>query len=274
MEYTEGDIRLNGINIHYYRTGGKGPPFVLLHGATDNGLCWTPVAEKLADIYDVIMPDALGHGLSDRLSPDFESGNNVILMVKLIQRLGLDKPVIMGHSMGAGTTTGIAIEYPMLPRAIILEDPGWRTDEELASERDDSRSKQRESFAKIFAGYSKRTLEELIDECRTNNPLWSEAEIGPWAAAKLQFDPALFSVNRFEIPSYIEQVPKIQCPTLLITAENGIVSAKTAEHASKLWTSKSPFRSIRIKGAGHNIRRERFDEFMAALNNFLEEISA
>jgi pimeloyl-ACP methyl ester carboxylesterase len=274
MKYTEGDIRLNEINIHYYRTGGNKPPFVLLHGATDNGLCWTPVAEELADRYDVIMPDALGHGLSDRLNPDSKSGNSVTLMVMLIEGLGLDKPVIMGHSMGAGTTIGIAIEYPILPRAIILEDPGWRTEEELALERDESRIHQRESFIKTFTGYGKRTLEELINECRTNNPLWSEAEIGPWAASKLQFDPALFSAGRFEMPSYIEQVPRIQCPILLITAENGIVSAKTAEHASKLWASKSIFRSVRIKGAGHNIRRERYDEFMAALNHFLEEIYA
>lgn len=76
------------------------------------------------------------------------------------------------------------------------------------------------------------------------------------------------------MPSYVEQVPRIQCPTLLITAENGIVSEATAKNATKLWTSKSLFRSVRIKGAGHNIRRERFDEFIAALTRFLEEIPA
>lgn len=62
MIYTEGDTMINGVKIHYYRTGGNKPPFVLLHGATDNGLCRTPVAEKLADKYDVIMPDALATG--------------------------------------------------------------------------------------------------------------------------------------------------------------------------------------------------------------------
>jgi N-formylmaleamate deformylase len=273
MNYTEGDIRLNGVNIHYYRTGENKPPFVLLHGATDNGLCWTPVAEKLADRYDVIMPDAQGHGLSDRLDPDFKFGHHTTQMAALIRKLGLKKPIIMGHSMGAGTTVGIAVEYPALPKAIILEDPAWRTEEELAAENDGARNKQRESFMKALMGYNKRTLEELVSEGRAANPLWSEAEIRPWAAAKLQFDPALFSVVRFEMPSYVEQVPRIQCSTLLITAENGIVSAATAKHASTLWTSEKPFRRVRIKGAGHNIRRERFDEFMAALNRFLELIS-
>ena len=65
--YTEGDVNINGIRVHYYRIPGNGSPFILLHGATDNGLCWTPVAEDLAGQYDVIMVDAQGHGLSDRL---------------------------------------------------------------------------------------------------------------------------------------------------------------------------------------------------------------
>jgi pimeloyl-ACP methyl ester carboxylesterase len=219
------------------------------------------------------MPDAQGHGLSDRLDPDFKSGHNITQMAALIRKLGLKKPIIMGHSMGAGTTVGIAIKYPALPKAIILEDPAWRTEEEIAAENDEARNKQRESFMKALTGYGKRTLEEVISEGQAANPLWSEAEIRPWAAAKLQFDPTLFSTMRFEMPSYIEQVPRIKCPTLLITAENGIVSAATAKHASTLWTSEKPFRSIRIKGAGHNIRRERFDEFMAAVNRFLSLIS-
>lgn len=51
------DIHANGIKIHYNRTGGSKPPIVLCHGATDNGLCWTPVASALEVNYDVIMPD-------------------------------------------------------------------------------------------------------------------------------------------------------------------------------------------------------------------------
>ena len=49
FEYTQGCVKVNEINIHYYCTGGDKPPFILLHGASDNGLCWTPVAEILAE---------------------------------------------------------------------------------------------------------------------------------------------------------------------------------------------------------------------------------
>ena len=61
-------IIVNGIKLHYNRTGGDKPPLVLSHGITDNGLCWTPLACVLEKEYDVIMYDKRGHGLSD--APD------------------------------------------------------------------------------------------------------------------------------------------------------------------------------------------------------------
>ena len=192
-EYSQGFVKVNGVNIHYYRTGSGKPPIILLHGATDNGLCWTPVAELLAEQYDVIMPDAQGHGLSDRIDPDFTFMDHAHQVVGLIHELEIIDPIIMGHSMGAGTTVNIAAKYPDLPKAIILEDPGWRTRESIEAENEEERVKQREAFIKSFTGYNKRTREELIAECRKTNPGWSEADIVPWAEAKLQFDPALFS---------------------------------------------------------------------------------
>ncbi|HND49949.1 MAG TPA: alpha/beta fold hydrolase, partial [Anaerolineales bacterium] len=58
-------VFVNGIKIHYYRTGGNKPPLVLAHGITDDGMCWSPVAEVLAKDFDVVMVDARGHGKSD-----------------------------------------------------------------------------------------------------------------------------------------------------------------------------------------------------------------
>lgn len=53
-EWQSGDVEANGIRLHYTRTGGKGPPLVLAHGVTDDGLCWTPVAEALQDRKSVV----------------------------------------------------------------------------------------------------------------------------------------------------------------------------------------------------------------------------
>ncbi len=281
LKYTEGDARINGVNIHYYRTGSNLPPFVLLHGMTDNGLCWTPVAELLAKKYEVIMPDAQGHGKSDRMNtqsgpadrpgPADHTGpmDQAHQTAGLIQKLGLKRPFIMGHSMGASCTLNVAVQYPDLPRAIILEDPGWFP-EDMIVVSPEIQARQREVMLKHMK-YKKMTQEELIAEGRKENPRWSDAEIEPWATAKTQFDPAIFTNMNFKQPSYTELVPQIRCPALLITADQGIVTTKIAEHAVQLSKTQKPLQWVHIKDSGHNIRREQFDQFWKALNDFLAE---
>src|SRR4030042_1685979 len=227
LKYTEGYLTIKGIKIHYYRTGGKKPPFILLHGATDNGLCWTTIAELLSKKYDVIMPDAQGHGLSDRLGTGITYENHLHQTVALVEELGLKRPLIMGHSMGAGTAVNVAVEYPSLPGAIILEDPPWTDEERLY-----------------------------------------------WARAKQQFDPSLFSTMVLNPNSYDELAPKIKCPTLLIIAENGVVSRETAENIARLWKSRQPFKWVQIMGATHNIRRDNFPAYRDSLFGFLKDLTA
>ena len=102
-EWLAGDVHANGIKIHYVRTGGAKPPIVLCHGATDNGLCWTPVARALEGEYDVIMPDSRWHGFSDGPAEGNSPDCQVEDLVGFVQVLGLAKPILMGHSMGANT---------------------------------------------------------------------------------------------------------------------------------------------------------------------------
>jgi len=270
-DFKEGDVKIDGIKIHYYRSGGKKPPFILLHGATDNGLCWGQTARELTERYDVIMPDAQGHGLSDRLDPTFSFETHTKQVVGLIKELGLKKPLIMGHSMGAGTTANVASEYPSLLKAIILEDPAWGMTAPKPENMEEAK-KQQEFFRTYLAEIGKRRLEDIVIESRKNDPTWAEEERVPWAMAKKQSDKNLFNTMVINPRPYEEIVTKIQCPTMLIIAEKGIVSKETAEKAAELWTSKNPFKWVLIKGAGHNIRREQHAAFKKALDEFLEEI--
>ena len=58
-------VMVGGDKFHYTRTGqGDQPVVVLLHGFSDNGMCWMPVVRELEAKYDLIMPDARGHELS------------------------------------------------------------------------------------------------------------------------------------------------------------------------------------------------------------------
>src|SRR5689334_16146708 len=112
--WSTASCKTNGINIHYIRTGGSKPPLVLLHGLISNGACWAPVARILAAEYDLIMPDARGHGKSS--VPDFsyryeDHANDVI---GLIKELKLTQPILIGHSMGGLTAALVASRNPTL----------------------------------------------------------------------------------------------------------------------------------------------------------------
>jgi pimeloyl-ACP methyl ester carboxylesterase len=124
-DWLPGDVIANGIKIHYYRTGGDKPPFVLAHGFSDSGLCWTRVARVLAESYDLIMADARGHGLSDAPEGGYTSQEHAADLAGLIEALGLDRPTLMGHSMGASTVAATAVCYPELAACAVLEDPPW-----------------------------------------------------------------------------------------------------------------------------------------------------
>ena len=128
-----------------------------------------------------------------------------------------------------------------------------------------------EAFRARSAALQQSSLEDILAESRKSDPAWSEEDRVPWAVAKQQFDLSMFSRRSGGQRSYSEIVPLIDCPTLLICAEKGIVTSEVAENAARFWKSKKPFRWVRIMGAGHNIRREKFEEFLAAVAGFLRQ---
>ena len=82
-----------------------------------------PVAEILSADYDVIMLDARGHGRSAGPKRGYGSIEHAGDVAGAITGLGLKRPAVLGHSMGAVTALALAGLYPNLPRAILLEDP-------------------------------------------------------------------------------------------------------------------------------------------------------
>jgi N-formylmaleamate deformylase len=270
-DYKQGDVTIDGVKIHYYRSGGKKPPFLLLHGVSDNGLCWSKAANDLRNKYDVIMVDAQGHGLSDRTSPDFSYESHARQLAGLIKALKLTKPLVMGHSMGAGTAADMASEYPTLPGAIILVDPPW-SDLAPHPKTKDEAARMQQDFTNTFAGLGKRRIQDIIMESQKMDPAWPEEERLPWAVAKKQFDIEIFNSIVVNPHPFEEVIATIQCPTLLVTADQGVVSQETAEKIATLWKAKAPYKWVRIKGAGHNIHREQYAAFMQAIAEFLTKV--
>jgi len=121
--WSSGYVEANGIRLRYYRTGGALPALVLSHGYTDNGLSWTGLARALQKEYDVIMYDLRGHGLSDAPQTGYGMDDQVADLLGLIEALKLQRPIIIGHSLGGSIAAAFAAKHPNLPHKVVLVDP-------------------------------------------------------------------------------------------------------------------------------------------------------
>src|SRR6266542_2059930 len=261
-QWTSADVTANGIKIHYYRTAPpdtRKPPLVLSHGATDNGLCWTRLARALEADYDVIMPDARGHGLSDAPAEDYSAGARAADLAAFIRALHLDRLAVGGHSMGAATTLRLIADHPDIARCAILEDPGFRaatpsqTDQTARRERARQQRQARRALGR----------EGLLAQIRQQRPEWGEDEYGPWVDAQLQVSEQFTTATRpADRPDWRELLPRITCPTLLITADpdrGAIATPEIAAGAKRLLPS---LQIVRIDSAGHSVRRENFPAYL------------
>jgi pimeloyl-ACP methyl ester carboxylesterase len=263
--WTDGYVFANGIRIHYWRTGTSTtskPPLVLAHGSSDDGLCWTNMAREIQDGYDIIMFDARGHGLSDPPTPSDPPDVQVEDLAGLIKALKLERPILMGHSMGSTSVANFAAKYPDVPRAVILEDPALVRPATPAATPQPSVDERR---ATILA--RNNTPEAtLVAGCMKSSPKWGQSECEFWAPSKRRHHPATVLSSPPARPPMSELFPKITAPTLILKADaEGDLRKQNEEVASLLQKGKI----VHITGAGHNVRRENKAMTLEVLRAFL-----
>ena len=102
-------------------TVGSGPPLVVLHGLFGSGGNWRAIARQLADSHAVTSVDLRNHGASPWAdSMDYLEMSQDVL--QLIERLGLERPTVMGHSMGGKTAMALALRHPQSVGRLIVVD--------------------------------------------------------------------------------------------------------------------------------------------------------
>jgi pimeloyl-ACP methyl ester carboxylesterase len=110
---------VNGINL-YYETHGTGRPLVLLHGGLMSGEMFGPVIPALtAAGHQVIAPDLQGHGRTADIDRPIDIRLMADDIAALIEHLGLDKPDVVGYSLGGGVAFWTAIKHPELVRRLV-----------------------------------------------------------------------------------------------------------------------------------------------------------
>jgi pimeloyl-ACP methyl ester carboxylesterase len=118
---------VNGIKL-YYETHGAGRPLILLHGGLMSGEMFGPVLPLLANHHQVVTVDLQGHGRT----ADIDRAIDVRLMAgdiaALIDHLALDKPDVVGYSMGGGVALQTAAQYPAKVRRLVAASANIRPD--------------------------------------------------------------------------------------------------------------------------------------------------
>ncbi|MCB0034603.1 MAG: alpha/beta hydrolase [Anaerolineales bacterium] len=268
--WTQNDVLVNGIKLHYTRTGhGDKPPLVLVHGFSDNGLLWTPTARDLESEYDVIMPDMRGHGLSARVQPN-ENVDMAADVAELIRTLGIERPIIGGHSMGAIVAYQVGLRFPELASAIFLEDPGWW----ISSPNSVSPA---ENPIVIWAkSLPHKTMEELLIEYHQNHPNWSEEMIQLMCQSKTQIDANIAEIMSARMHAkewnWQTTLQNMTQPLLLITADPELGAIVTPEVVAKVRQLNPRVTLAHVPDVGHLIRFDNYDAFMKAVRAFLKQL--
>jgi len=124
---TGGYAEVNGLDL-YYETHGAGQPLILLHGGLGSGEMFGPVLPALSEHHQVIAPDLQGHGRT----ADIDRPIDVRLMADdiaaLIGHLGLDKPDLVGYSLGGGVALHAAAKHPDAVGRLVVASANIRRD--------------------------------------------------------------------------------------------------------------------------------------------------
>jgi 4,5:9,10-diseco-3-hydroxy-5,9,17-trioxoandrosta-1(10),2-diene-4-oate hydrolase len=99
------------LDTHYF-SGGKGKPFLIIHGGGDGAETWLNTAIHLAEHYNVFIPDLPGFGKSKSANDRFDISEYVFFIEEFVKEIGLEHFYIMGHSIGGSLSLHYAVEYP------------------------------------------------------------------------------------------------------------------------------------------------------------------
>jgi pimeloyl-ACP methyl ester carboxylesterase len=270
-EWQQGDLDIGCARIHYRRTGGEGKrPLVLVHGFSDDGLCWAPVARELEGEYDIVMPDMLGHGLSSRWEPGIRIDMAEDLAA-LVSALGLERPLVAGHSMGAMVSSQAVARRPGLASALALEDPPWFMPGAVPG-RVDASDAPVVAWAKTLRD---RSEGGLLAEYRREHPTWPEELVRAMCSAKKRLDQGIVDELGKKLAeggsAWPPVLAAIRCPLLLVAGDPALGAIVGPDALARVREIKPDARIELVPGAGHLIRFDAHARFVRALRSFLAD---
>ena len=260
---------VDGVRLHYLDAGQGEPALVLLHGFPLHAGMWPPQVEQLSSDRRVVAPDFLGFGGSD--APDSMYRYTMLgfadLLAGLLDRLGLDRVVLCGLSMGGYVAFAFLRQYPERVSALVLADTRAAADTTQVFER---RTDQQDQVARIgttalievllaglLSDHTRATRLELVEQVRRLMANPAAGYIGALEAMKHRTDST-------------EQLAAITVPTLLIVGEDDALSPPDVARGMQ---QRIPGSELAVlPRAGHLSNLEAAEEFNAAVADFLSRL--
>lgn len=222
------------LTFHYVQWGEQGTPIICVHGITANAFCFQALADELSNTHRVIAYDLRGRGDSDKPESGYSLPIHAQDLADIIDALELDRPVVLGHSLGAMIALYFAAYYPEKLSKLVLVDGGghlpWRTLEEQPAWLTASIGR---------LGTPVASFEEYVQRLKLApflGPYWNEyMDIYFAHDVYRQHDgsviakgyPAGIHEDQMGIYEYKPETlwPRVQVPTLLMRAGQGLFTA-------------------------------------------------
>src|SRR3954454_7459115 len=113
-----GELTTDLVVRRHGRSGGTAPTLLLLHGLTDSADGWADAVERWEDDFAIVTVDQRGHGESPRFTREQLQAHPGEVMVEDALRVveQLDRPVVVGHSLGGAVALNVGVRRPDLVR--------------------------------------------------------------------------------------------------------------------------------------------------------------
>jgi pimeloyl-ACP methyl ester carboxylesterase len=123
---TRRDVEVSGGTLACFRLGGASdsPMAVAVHGITSNSRAWVAVARVLGERVALIAPDIRGRARSNELPGPYGVATHVDDLLAVLDAFGLERPVLVGHSLGAYVVARFAVSHPDRVHALVMVDGG------------------------------------------------------------------------------------------------------------------------------------------------------